>query len=240
MTNIAVVFAGGVGSRMKSSTRPKQFLEIHGRPVIVHTLEVFQEHPEIDAIAVSILPEYRSYFERLLSRYELDKVRWIVDGGATGQESRHKALSAVAADEGQDAVVLIHDGVRPLIDADLVSRNIHAVQQHGSAITCTKMTETVVVEDGEGIGQVIPRDPLWTAQAPQSFKLADILGVYDQAVADGENDSIDSCTLMRNYGHQLHRVEGPRTNIKITTASDYYVCRTFMTLVEDREAFGGE
>lgn len=240
MSNVAVVFAGGVGSRMKSTTRPKQFLEIHGRPVIVHTLEVFQQHPKIDGIAVSILPEYRGYFEGLVSRYELNKVRWIVDGGATGQESRHNALKAVYADEGSDTVVLIHDGVRPLIDADLVERNIQAVKEHGSAITCTKMTETVVVEDGEGVGEVIPRDPLWTAQAPQSFRLQDILDVYDQAVADGEHDSIDSCTLMRHYGRALHRVEGPRTNIKITTAPDYYICRTFMTLVEDREAFGGQ
>ncbi|WP_017792245.1 IspD/TarI family cytidylyltransferase [Leucobacter salsicius] len=238
MSNIAVVFAGGVGSRMKSSTRPKQFLEIHGRPVIVHTLEVFQQHPEIDGIAVSILPEWHEYFERLVVRYELDKVRWIVDGGSTGQESRHNALRAVVADEGADAVVLVHDGVRPLIDAELVTKNIAAVQKYGSAITCTKMTETVVVERGSGIGEVIPRDPLWTAQAPQSFRSGEILGVYDKAVADGEHDSIDSCSLMRHYGHDLHRVEGPRTNIKITTASDYYICRTFMTLAEDREAFG--
>lgn len=240
MTNIAVIFAGGVGSRMASSSRPKQFLEIYGKPVIVHTLDVFQRHPEIDGIAVAILPEYREYLERLAKRYELTKVKWIVDGGSTGQESRHNALKAVAADEGGDTVVLIHDGVRPLIDADLISRNIHSARKYGSAITCTKMTETVVVEDGDGIGDVIPREPLWTAQAPQSFKLGDVLEGYDRAVAEGENDSIDSCTLMRQFGYDLRRVEGPRTNIKITTASDYYVCRTFMTLIEDREAFGGE
>lgn len=240
MSNIAVVFAGGVGSRMKTSTRPKQFLEIHGRPVIVHTLEVFQSHPDIDGIAVSILPEWRDYFKKLVTRYELDKVRWVINGGSTGQESRYKALQVVVADEGPDAVVLVHDGVRPMIDADLVTRNIESVKKFGSAITCTKMTETVVVEDGEGIGEVIPRDPLWTAQAPQSFRGGDILAAYDRAVADGEEDSIDSCSLMRRYGYELHRVEGPRTNIKITTASDYYICRTFMTLAEDREAFGAE
>lgn len=240
MTNIAVVFAGGVGSRMASSSRPKQFLELYGKPVIIHTLDVFQRHPEIDAIALAILPEYHDYVEKLAKRYELDKLRWVVNGGSTGQESRHNALKAVAADCPSDSVVLVHDGVRPLIDADLISRNIHAVHQHGSAITCTKMTETVVVQEASGIGDVIPRDPLWTAQAPQSFRLGEILQGYDHAVADGENDSIDSCTLMHGYGFPLHRVEGPRTNIKITTASDYYICRTFMTLIEDREAFGGE
>ncbi|MFV0452133.1 MAG: 2-C-methyl-D-erythritol 4-phosphate cytidylyltransferase [Propioniciclava sp.] len=240
MSNIAIVFAGGVGSRMASSSRPKQFLELYGKPVIIHTLDIFQRHPEIDSIAIAILAEYHEYLDRLVKRYELDKVRWVVDGGETGQASRHNALKAVAADSAPDDIVLIHDGVRPLIDTELVSRNLHAVREHGSAITCTKMTETVVIEDGSGIGGVIPRDPLWTAQAPQSFRLGDVLGAYERAVAEGESDSIDSCTLMHSFGYPLHRVEGPRTNIKITTASDYYICRTFMTLIEDREAFGGE
>ena len=127
-----------------------------------------------------------------------------------------------------DSLVLIHDGVRPLIDADLVSRNIESALEYGSAITCTKMTETVVVEEGAGIKDVIPRDPLWTAQAPQTFRLKDALDGYDRAVAEGEHDSIDTCTLMHGFGYDVHRVEGPRTNIKITTASDYYVCRTFL------------
>ncbi len=240
MANIAVVFAGGVGARMAHSSRPKQFLEIHGRPVIVHTLDIFQQHPEIDSIAVAILPQYREHLERLVKRYELDKVQWIVDGGSTGQESRHNALKVVAEHNDPDSIVLIHDGVRPLIDADLVSRNIESAREFGSAVTCTKMTETVVVEEGEGIKEVIPRDPLWTAQAPQTFPLKDVLAGYDRAVAEGENDSIDTCTLMNGFGYEVHRVEGPRTNIKITTASDYYVCRTFLTLIEDREAFGGE
>lgn len=167
MANIAVVFAGGVGARMAHSSRPKQFLEIHGRPVIVHTLDVFQQHPDIDAIAVAILPEFREYLERLVKRYELTKVKWIVDGGSTGQESRHNALKVVAENNDPDSLVLIHDGVRPLIDADLVSRNIESGLEFGSAVTCTKMTETVVVEEGDGIKDVIPRDPLWTAQAPR-------------------------------------------------------------------------
>lgn len=240
MANVAVIFAGGVGSRMEGSSRPKQFLEIHGRPVIVHTLDVFQSHPGIDAIAVSILPEYREHLEDLVARYDLDKVRWIVDGGGTGQESRHNSLRAVAADADPDTAVLIHDGVRPLIDAELVTQNIEAVREFGSAITCSKVNETIVVEDGDGVADVIPRDPLWKAQAPQSFRLADILGAYDRAVSEGEHDSIDSCTLMHDYGFPLHRVEGPNTNIKITTVSDFYLCRTFMTLAEDREAFGGQ
>src|SRR4051812_22878984 len=96
--NIAAIFAGGIGSRMSTATLPKQFLEIHGTPLIVHTIQHFQNHPEIDGIAVSILPEWRDRFAKLAVRYDLSKVRWIVDGGDTGQASRHGALRAIADD----------------------------------------------------------------------------------------------------------------------------------------------
>ncbi|WP_313477367.1 IspD/TarI family cytidylyltransferase [Microbacterium sp.] len=232
--NIAVIFAGGVGSRMKLKALPKQFLEVHGKPVIVHTLELFEEHSEIDGIVVAILPSYRDQLEKLVHRYELTKVR-IVDGGSTGQESRHNALRAVAEQYPKDSVVLVHDGVRPHIDADLISTNIAAVREHGSAITCTKVFETIVVSTAGKVDDVIPRDVLYTAQAPQSFVLGEVLAAYDQAVADGENDSIDSCSLMRRYGHAVHIIEGPRSNIKITTADDFYISKSFFELAEARQ-----
>lgn len=235
--NIAVIFAGGVGSRMKSKSMPKQFLEVHGKPILVHTLEHFQEHPEIDAIVVANLPEYREYLERLVHRYELTKVQ-IVEGGSTGQESRHRALKAVSDAYPADSVVLIHDGVRPLIDEALISANIAAVREHGSAITCTKVFETIVVSASGKIDEVIPRDLLYTAQAPQSFVLREVLEAYDRAVTEGENDSIDSCSLMRRYGHAVHMVEGPRSNIKITTVEDFYVSRSFFDLVEAQQLMG--
>ncbi|MFT4050887.1 MAG: IspD/TarI family cytidylyltransferase [Microbacterium sp.] len=232
--NVGVIFAGGVGSRMKSKAVPKQFLEIHGKPIIIRTLEHFEDHPAIDGVVVAILPEYREHLERLLHRFDFTKVR-VVDGGATGQESRHRALQAASDWYPADTVVLIHDGVRPLITADLISANIDAVHEHDSAITCTKVFETVVVSESGKVDDVIPRDLLYSAQAPQSFWLSQILEAYDRAVADGENDSIDSCTLMRSYGHAVHLVEGPRSNIKITTVEDFYISRTFFDLVETQQ-----
>jgi len=236
--NIAVIFAGGIGSRMTSSTLPKQFLEIHGKPLIVHTLKHFQEHPEIDRIAVSILPEWREHFARLVSQYELTKVNWIVEGGATGQESRHKALRAVANDSSGDTVVLLHDGVRPLINDELISDNIRTVRERGATITCTKVNETVISSATDTIDEVFPRDHLYVAQAPQSLRLDTAMEIYDRAVSEGEHDSIDTASLLRRYGHTLYRIEGPRSNIKITTAEDYYLCRTFFDLLE-RSQVGG-
>lgn len=236
--NLAVIFAAGIGSRMKSTALPKQFLELNGRPIIVHTLEHFENHPEIDAVAIAILPSHRQHLARLVKRYELTKVRWIVDGGETGQISRHRALEAAALDCSPDSVVLIHDGVRPLINAQLISDNIQSVVEHGSAITCTKMHETVVSSAAEHIDDVIPREHIYAAQAPQSFRLGEILDLYRRALADGENNSIDSCTLMRQYGHEIYRVEGPRSNIKITTGEDFYVCRAFFEMIENRQIAG--
>ncbi len=238
--NVAVIFAGGIGTRMNSKALPKQFLELHGKPILIHTLHVFEQHPEIDAIALAILPAWRDRTERLLRHHEITKARWLVDGGATGQESRHRALQAVAdgVEDPSDVVVLIHDGVRPLIDDDLISRNIEMARSRGNAITCTKFNETVAVSSDDTISEVIPRDHIYAAQAPQTFHLDEILGLYDRAVAEGQHDSIDSCTLMQTYGHTLYRVEGPRSNIKITTASDFYICRTYFDLLEAQQIVG--
>ncbi|MFT4230088.1 MAG: IspD/TarI family cytidylyltransferase [Microbacterium sp.] len=236
--NIGVIFAGGIGSRMSSANLPKQFLEIHGTPLIVHTIQHFQDHPEIDRVVVSILPDWRDRFAHLVARYELTKVDSVVDGGATGQESRHRAIRAVANECPDDAVVLIHDGVRPLIDAQLISDNIRTVRELGPAITCTKGNETIISSSGAQIDDVLPRDFLYVAQAPQSLRLGTALEIYDRAVAEGEHDSIDTATLLRRYGHPLFRVDGPRSNIKITTAEDYYICRAFFDVIE-RNQIGG-
>jgi len=236
--NVALIFAGGVGSRMNSKALPKQFLEINGKPVIIHTLEHFENHPDIDAIAVALIGGWHDHFKALLQRYGMQKVRWVVEGGATGQASRHKVLKAVAQECDRDSVVLFHDGVRPLISQQLITDNIEAVLAHGSAITCTKFNETVTVVHDRAITDVIPRDHIYAAQAPQSFRLGEILSLYDRAVLDGEFDSIDSCSLMQRYGHHLYAVEGPRSNIKVTTAEDFYVCRTFFQLLENQQIVG--
>ena len=236
--NVAVIFAGGIGVRMNSRAVPKQFLEIHGKPVIIHVLEHFDAHPDIDGIAIAILAKYRDHLAELLRRYGIGKARWIVAGGQTGQQSRHNALKAVAQDCPENTIVLIHDGVRPLIHAALISANIESVVMHGSGITCTKANETVVSSGDHHIDAVIPRDHVYTAQAPQSFRLGEILSLYDRAVAEGERDTIDSCSLMHRYGRKLYRVDGPSSNIKITTAQDFYLCRTFFEIIENQQVMG--
>lgn len=237
--SVGIIFAGGSGTRMNSRALPKQFLEVNGRPIIVHTLQHFEDHPEIEAVAVAILPTWRDHFMKLVARYELSKVKWVVDGGGTGQQSRHRALQAVAAERPGDTVVLVHDGVRPLIDEELISANIRTVREHGTAITCSKVNETIIASDDGEVGAIIPRENLFAARAPQSFRLGEILEAYDAAVAHGEDDTIDSCSVMKDFGHTpLHRVDGPVSNIKITTAEDFYICRTYFGLIENQQIVG--
>lgn len=232
--NIAVIFAGGVGSRMRVEDKPKQFLMVHGKPIIVHTIEVFEQHPEIDGIVIACVAGWISYMEEMVYRYRLDKVKKVVPGGETGQMSIYQGLKAAGEVFGvDDNIVLIHDGVRPLIDEATISRNIQAVKEFGSAITCTLTKETFILVDDKMRVQRIPdRSRSWNAKAPQSFFLRDILQAQERAISEGQINMIDSCTLMNYYGACLHVVQGEYDNLKITTPNDFY---TFRALYDARE-----
>ncbi len=225
--NIAVIFAGGVGQRLHPTDRPKQFLLVHGKPIIVHTVEIFQQHQEIDGIVVACLQSWIPYMEQMKATYHLDKISAIVPGGQTGQMSIYNGLCAAEEIYGTDDVIaLIHDGVRPLITAQTISDNIACVKERGSAITCTEVTQTVIeIDDDKRVRSVPDRPHSRLAQAPQSFWLADILAAERKAITQGQIDIIDSCTLMHSCGFDPAVVIGPTDNIKITTLDDYNAYR---------------
>lgn len=243
--NIAVIFAGGVGCRMNSKdNRPKQFLEVHGKPIIVHTIEIFEKTDEIDALIVVCVEDWIPYMEQLQYKYRLEKIKAIVPGGATGQESIYHGLCAAKqhfgfGSEEEKNIVLIHDGVRPLIDSDILRRNIIGVKENGSAVTASVAKETfVLVDDEEKVQHIPSRAHSRIAKAPQSFFLQDILEVHEQALADGVKDAIDSCTLMSSYGKKISIVDGPYENIKITTPDDFYMFRALYDARENEQLRG--
>ena len=241
--NIAVIFAGGVGSRMNSKERPKQFLEMYNKPIIIHTLEHFENHPEIDAIAVVCVEGWVDYLQNLLYKFRIEKVKKVVVGGATGQLSIYNGLKAAKEIAGDEkSVVLIHDGVRPLINAKLISDNIASVNKNGSAITTAVVKETIlVVKESDGFIDYVPsRANSRIAKAPQSFWLDDILGAHEKALAEGEQNFIDSCTMMQHYGKALFLVDGPDINIKITTPQDFYTMRAILEAKENAQIYGIE
>ena len=224
--NIALVFAGGIGLRMNTKSRPKQFLELHGKPIIVYTLEIFQTHPDIDAIVVSCVEEWIPYMSDLKEKYHLDKIVNIVQGGTTGHVSIFNGLKEISSHYGSDSVVLIHDAVRPLIDHEFIDNNIRSVKLYGSSVTVACATDTaIVVNAKDSIEKVQDRAVSMIAKAPQSFYLKDILAAHEQALDDGLFSFIDSCSLMHHYGHELHIVHSSHLNIKITNPVDFYLFR---------------
>ena len=230
----AMLFAGGSGIRMKSTDLPKQFLEVGGKPIIIHTMEHFSFHPLVDNIVVACKSDWIDYLCDLVKKYNIHKVRSIVPGGETGQMSIYNGLKENAEIFGRENnIVLIHDGVRPLIDAETITENIKCVQTNGSAVTCSPVKETVVItEEDSAIGDVVPRERSVIAKAPQSFWLDDILSMEEKAISEGKTNIIDSCTLMRLYGRKIYTVSGRYDNIKITTPEDYYM---FRAIYDERE-----
>ncbi len=239
MKNIAAIFAGGSGVRMNTKSRPKQFLELNGKPIIIYTLELFDNHPEVDAIVVACIESWIPFLKKMLRKFEINKVVDIVAGGQTGQDSIYNALCAAERYAGDDdATVMIHDGVRPLITEQTITSNLRTVEAHGSCITCVPATETFIVTQPDGSLNIPSRANSLIARAPQSFKLKDIIAAHRQAIADNRHDFIDSCTMMSHYNHHLATVMGPMENIKITTPTDYFLFRAMVKVHEDQQIFG--
>ncbi|MEE1288418.1 MAG: IspD/TarI family cytidylyltransferase [Bacteroidaceae bacterium] len=240
--NISVIFAGGTGSRMNTKSRPKQFLELNGKPIIIYTIELFDKHPDVDAVVVVCLEKWIPFLEKMLKKFEISKVVKIVPGGMSGQDSIYKGLCAteeyVNEQGDENAIVLIHDGVRPLIKEETITDNIAKVKECGSCITVVPAIETVIVDGHNGSFEIPKRSDCMMARAPQSFYLKDIISAHRKSQAEDKTDFIDSCSLMSYYGHKLGIVQGPMENIKITTPTDYFVLRAMVEVHENQQIFG--
>lgn len=240
--NIALIFAGGTGTRMNSKGKPKQFLELNGKPIIIHTIERFEEHPLIDVIIVVCHKEWINYLVDQLKKHNIRKVNWVVSGGKNSQDSIRNGLFKLenSIEDTNNAIVLIHDGVRPLVDSETITQNIYCVEKYGSAITAVPATETVIsIDKGDNVNEVYERNRCYLARAPQSFYLKDILEAHKKQQEEAEKiDIIDSATLMTRQGIKLHIVEGSYENIKITTPSDFYIFRAIIDAKENSQIWG--
>ena len=237
---VAIIFAGGSGVRMGAG-KPKQFLEVNGKPIIIHTLDIFENHPAVDEIYIACKDEYIDKLRKMIGRFDITKVKDIVPGGATSMDSIYNALKAADEQNDGDAIVLIHDGVRPCINARLVNEVISAVEEHGAVATCTPLFETPVIsQNGETVEDTPRRADCYTAQAPQAFRLGEILNAHDRIRSQDPEYTgiIDNCTLMHRLGRDVTIVKGPRSNIKVTTPEDLYIFKAMIEYRETRDAFG--
>ena len=230
MANIALLIAGGSGNRMGQDI-PKQFMHVDGIPVIIHTLKCFQQHPDIDSIAVVCLFGWETVLRTYANQFLIDKLKWIFPGGKTGMESIHNGIYGLKeAGCDDDDLVLIHDSVRPLLSQEIISNNIATCKAYGYAITGIQCREAILEsEDGFVSSTSIPRDKLIRTQTPQTFRLSNIIKVHERARELGIKDSVASCTLIAEVGGiDMHIVPGSEKNIKITTVEDLEILKSLM------------
>jgi 2-C-methyl-D-erythritol 4-phosphate cytidylyltransferase len=228
---VAIIPAAGAGVRMQRN-RPKQFLDLDGRPVLVRTLEKFQACPQIDSI-ILITPEQNVEYARseIVDTYGLTKVGMVVAGGERRQDSVRLGLEAW---DGHDGLVVIHDGVRPLVPADLIIRVIDAAKENRAVITALPAKETVKeVDENALVVKTYDRQRVWLVQTPQVFRYEDILMAHQRAIQEGWEEVTDDALLMEKVGIPVKVIEGSEDNIKVTTARDLELARS---LLKDRTA----
>ncbi len=237
--NVGLVFAGGSGQRMRNSAKPKQFLELYNKPIIIYTLEVFENHPDIDCVVVPCIAGWEDYLQKLLDRFEIKKVKKILTGGKDTQESKMIALRYLETFCKEDDIVLLHDAVRPLVTEKMITDNIESVKKYGNGITAVPFTETAIVSDnGETIDKTIIRNTMYVAKAPQSFYFKDVMSAHLAGETMPYTITIDTCSLMTELGIELHMVPCETTNIKITTPEDFFLFKALTDLKEQQDIFG--
>ena len=226
--NIALIIAGGAGSRMKQDI-PKQFLTVNERPVIVYTLEAFEKHPEIDEIAVACVESWEHVLWAYAKQFNIEKLKYVVTGGENGQDSIRDGVFELEKHHDSDDIVLIHDAIRPMVSAEIISDNIRVCMEHGNAITVIPCAEAMLrTEDGMYSTELYPRDNLKRTQTPQAFKLGDICDLHRRALEAGITNSVASCTLKVEMGEKVYFSKGSEKNIKLTTVEDIDIFKALL------------
>lgn len=237
----ALIFAGGAGRRMTGSDRPKQFLELGGKPIIMYTMDKFAQNPLVTGITVVCIESWMGYLEELLGSADYSQPVTIVPGGNSGQESIFNGLKAIHDSHPDDkgAVVLVHDGVRPLIDEESITACVESVVEHGPTAVTAPAIETIAVLNDDGTVRALEdRSHCRLARAPQGFLTEELYAAHLRAQAEGKDSFIDSVSLMAHYGYTIHTVEGPVENIKITTPADYFSFKSFMDMKDLGQLWG--
>jgi 2-C-methyl-D-erythritol 4-phosphate cytidylyltransferase len=239
--NNALIFAGGTGARMNTKTLPKQFLKMHGKPLLIYTLEKFQRCESIDKIILVCIKSWNDYAKKIINEFNIDKVLDVIPGGNTGQESIFNGLEYLYnIYKEKNSIVLIHDGVRPFIDNRTIEQCIKSTKKYGNAITISPAIETIFEEVNETnvVGNILDRNKCAMARAPQCFFLDDIYEKHLKAKEERIGCFIDSAMMMKYYGAKLRTIVGPVDNIKITTPTDFYLFRALLDAEENMQIIG--
>ena len=228
MVNIGLLIAGGSGTRMHQDI-PKQFLTVNEKPVIVYTLEAFQNHPEIDAIAVVCIEGWEHVLWAYANQFNITKLKYVVPGGINGQDSIRNGVYELEKYFDSEDIVLIHDAIRPMVSAAIISDCIRITKKRGNAVTVIPCAEAMIqTEDGEVSEGSYPRERLKRTQTPQGFHIGKICDLHRRALNAGINNSVASCTLMIEMGERVFFSAGSEKNIKLTTVEDIDIFKALL------------
>lgn len=228
MKKIALIIAGGLGARMAQDI-PKQFITVNEKPVIVYTLKAFQDHSEIDAIAVVCIEGWEQILWAYAQQFNITKLQYVMPGGKTGQDSIRNGVYELEKHFAPEDIVLIHDAIRPMVSSEIISDCIRVAIEHGNAITVIPCAEAMMqTEDGVVSVGSYPRDRLKRTQTPQAFHIGQICDLHRRALAAGITNSIASCTLMIEMGEQVYFSLGSEKNIKLTTVEDIDIFKALL------------
>ena len=221
---VALLTAAGTGARMGQDI-PKQFIHVDNKPIIVHTMEAFQRHPSIDAILVVTLPSWKDVLKAYAKQFNINKLKWVAEGGATGQESIRNGLLLLEKKVPADTIVMIHDGNRCMVSDEIISSSLATYAHYGSAVAAIPCVEAVFRSENEGISSTIsiPREQLFRTQTPHTYSLEKLLWAHRQAAEKGISATAASCVLMQQLGEPVYFSKGSEKNLKITTLDDMMI-----------------
>ena len=233
--NIAIIIAGGSGSRMGQDI-PKQFINVYDKPVLLYTLEGFQKHPLIDAIEVVCIEGWKDVVWAYARQFNITKLKWIVDGGKTGQESIRNGVYNLEGIAASDDIIVVHDGIRPLVDETVLTDVINKAKQYGNAVTSLPYNEQIFIVDDEiSTTKFIPRETLRRVATPQAYRFDLIDSKYHEAYEKGIGivGSHYTNTMMVELGVRLYFASGSDKNIKLTTKDDLEMFKAYLNSETD-------
>lgn len=218
--NIALLTAAGKGTRMHTEI-PKQFLHINNKPVILYTMEAFQKHPQIDAILVVTLDAWKDMIWAYAKQYNIDKLRWVISGGDTGQESILAGITILVQECDKDDVVMVHDGNRPLVSDEIISDSLATYKRYGGAVAAIPCIEAIYKStNGEQSEVTLDRKELFRTQTPHTYSLRKLLWAHENAKKKGIENTTATCVLMSLLGETIYFSKGSEKNLKLTTQED--------------------
>ncbi len=228
--NIALILAGGHGNRTEQDI-PKQFMNVYEKPLIIYTLENFERHPDIDGIAVVCLEGWHEVLKAYARQYGISKLKWIVSGGADGQESTQKGVEVLKDVCGPEDIILVHDAIRPFLPAEIITDAITKCKQKGSGLSAVRCQETIVrTNDGISGEEGISRQEIMRVQTPQAYKYGKAFWAYKEAERRGIKGEVYINTLMLRLGEKVYFSKGTEKNVKITTIDDLEVFKALINM----------